>query len=98
MKKRAWEKLDELQRITKLEMQFITLVCRFPEPTVREIAELMGLSHKTVETHRAKVYLKWSVGSTSEILYKAVAFRLVKCPCIKNGQPPDPEAPRPDGP
>ena len=80
------------------------LVCRYPEPTVAEMAEYTGLSPKTVESYRAIVYKRFGVGSTSELLYKAVDHGLVKCPCAKHAagneasRPTGPEAPEPNAP
>ncbi len=45
----------------------------------------MGLSPKTVETHRANAYKKLGVGSTIEILRKAVELGMVRCVCGKGG-------------
>jgi len=81
MEATAQDAPQELERITVREREFIMLVCRFPEPTTAEIAEFMDLSPKTVETHRAKVYRKWEVGSTLDVYHKAVRLGLVKCAC-----------------
>lgn len=70
-----------LALLTDRELEYIKLVCRFPQPTVPEMAELMGLSPKTVETHRAKAFHKLGVASPLELLHKAVVLGLVKCPC-----------------
>lgn len=101
MKAAYWRSPDVSIELTEREVQYILLVCRFPEPTVAEMAEHMELSPKTVETHRAKVYQKLGVGSTSELLYKAVALGLVKCPCARHAtgkeasRPIDPQAHEP---
>ncbi|MEO8587791.1 MAG: LuxR C-terminal-related transcriptional regulator [Flavobacteriales bacterium] len=73
--------LLERYRLTARECEYIVLVCRCPEPTVAEMAEHMDLRPKAVETHRAKVYDKLGVGSTIEVLGKAVQFGLVRCVC-----------------
>lgn len=70
-----------LPLLTDRELEYIKLVCRFPQPTVLEMAEHMGLSPKTVETHRAKAFHKLGVASPLELLHKAVVLGLVKCPC-----------------
>ncbi len=59
----------------------MVLVCRREEPGRAQIAEQMGATEKTVETHRANVYRKWGVHTRLELLYKAVDLGVVACPC-----------------
>lgn len=76
------------------EREYIALVCRFPEPTVEEIAEFMGLSRNTVLTHRRKVYGKLGVHCRLDLYHRAMELGLVLCKCCKQrhgGQGPVPE-------
>ena len=63
------------------QREYIVLVCRPVEPTPAQIAEHMGITEKTVETHRAKVYKKLDVHSRMELLFAAVRLGIVACPC-----------------
>lgn len=69
--------------LTAREREYIALVCRFPEPTVHEIAEYMGLSPNTVLTHRRKVYRKLGVSCRLDLYHRAIALGLVVCRCCQ---------------
>jgi two-component system response regulator FixJ len=44
----------------------------------REIADLLNLSHKTVEVHRAKVMQKMSARTLSQLIRMAMALDILK--------------------
>lgn len=73
----------EAARLTAREREYIVLVCRFPEPTVDEIAEHMQLSRNTVLAHRAKVYRKLGVHCRLDLYHRAIDLGLVLCRCCK---------------
>ena len=68
------------------QVQYIRLVLRSPEPSTDQIAEHMGLSPSTVETHRHNAYKKLEVTTRLELYYKAVELGIIKCACEVFGQ------------
>jgi DNA-binding CsgD family transcriptional regulator len=63
------------------EERYVVLVCRFPKPTVLELAEHMNVSPKTVDKFRDKVYKKMGVNCHSDMDHRAVELGLVQCMC-----------------
>ena len=64
------------------QVQYIRLVLRSPEPSTDQIAEHMGLSPSTVETHRGHAYHKLEVSTRLELYFKAVELGIVECACM----------------
>ncbi len=79
--------------ITAREKEYARLVCRTPEPSVHEVAENMGLSPKTVENHRCKLYRKLGVHTRIEFFYACVMHGIVACCCNKSHTQPGNDAP-----
>lgn len=57
-------------KITKRELQILTLIAQ--EHPTREIAELLGISFNTVETHRKHLLNKFAVKSTVGLIQQAM--------------------------
>ncbi len=49
----------------------------------KEIAAVLGLSVKTVETYRARIMMKLDAHSISELVHFAIYYRLVEIQCPK---------------
>ncbi len=43
--------------------------------TTKEVAFTLGLSHKTIETHRARIMRKMHARSVAELVHMILAFR-----------------------
>jgi two-component system response regulator FixJ len=63
-----------VQRLTRRETQVIELVVEGKANKV--IADELGLSHKTIEVHRARAMEKLRVGSLAELLQLVLGHRL----------------------
>jgi FixJ family two-component response regulator len=65
-------KLDErLSRLTPREHEVFEMMVR--GSSSRQIAAKLGLSHKTVESHRSHILEKMEVGSVSQLIHLTVA-------------------------
>lgn len=72
-------------RLTARQVQLVRLICRCPEPSVHELADLMHCAVKTIEAHRAEVYRKWRVHSRVELMWRALELGVVRCPRCGGG-------------
>jgi len=64
--------LSSIERLTDREMEIFQLIGR--GMVTRIIAAKLGLSVKTVETHRANIKGKLNIGTTTELLQRAVQW------------------------
>lgn len=71
--------------LTGKEVEYVCHVTGPDQPKAIAIADLMGITVKTVETHRASVYFKLRVHSQVQLLYRAVELKLIPCPCCREG-------------
>lgn len=60
----------QLPKITDREMEFLALCCT--ELTYAEVAEQMGISHRTVESYRDSLFAKLGVSSRSSLVIHAL--------------------------
>jgi len=65
-----------LPRLTAREKEILVLIVK--EKTTKEIAETLFLSNKTIETHRANLYLKLSVNNIVGLVKRAIELDLLK--------------------
>lgn len=68
-------------RITAQELRFVVLVCRPDALGQKELPLLMHLSKNQVARIQQDVYARLGVHTRQELLFKAVAFGWVACPC-----------------
>jgi len=75
---RAWRQMlvDRFETLTRREQDILQQVAE--GLSNREIADLLSLSHKTVEVHRAKVMQKMSARTLSQLVRMAMALGILK--------------------
>lgn len=61
--------------LTEREKEILQLIVH--EKTTREIADILNLSEKTIETHRGNIMLKLEVHNIAEMVKKAIMQGLV---------------------
>ena len=61
--------------LTSREIEIVKLIC--DEKTTDEIAELLFISHNTVETHRANILLKIGVKNTAGLVKWAIENEII---------------------
>ncbi|GAB4260245.1 MAG: hypothetical protein Kow0027_27720 [Saprospiraceae bacterium] len=66
------EKLEKLERLTRRERQVLKLISK--GFTSRQIAEKLGISKLTIDTHRKNIQRKLEVSNTVELLKLAMYF------------------------
>ncbi|MBL0127232.1 MAG: response regulator transcription factor [Flavobacteriales bacterium] len=66
-----------LQSITPREMEFLKLVCDEDELTYGQIAQQMGIHHRTVDTFRIGLFEKFHIKSKTGLVLFAMRWRLV---------------------
>lgn len=67
---------DNFHKLSKQE--FIVTYCLMTGATCREIAELMGLSRRTVEGYVQNVHNKWATESKSQLIMKARSIGITR--------------------
>jgi len=65
-------------RVTTREVEIIRLLAE--GKTNKEIAALLGIAVRTVETHRSKIMLKLGCHSLAELIHYAIRHKLVSLP------------------
>ena len=48
--------------------------------TAKEIGSLLGISHKTVETYRERLFLKFGVRNTNQLIYSSIRYSVQNPP------------------
>ena len=84
-------KLIEERQPTPRELEVLELVCR--GHSSKQIAEVLGLSHKTVSTHRMRLMAKAQVHDSISLFRWALEkghIRLGACPAVDRFAPPLP--------
>lgn len=64
-------------RITPREMEFLVNVCSSSEPTYMQIAESMGVHHRTVDNYRISLFEKFGIKSKAGLVLFAFQHGLV---------------------
>lgn len=69
--------------LTGKEVEYIVHATGPDQPKRFTISVRMGITEKTVETHRANAYRKLSVNGVVQLVYRAVELKLIPCPCCR---------------
>jgi DNA-binding NarL/FixJ family response regulator len=72
---KVFEHIDDL---TKRELEFITLVCNDEELTYEQMGKLMGLSVKSVEFIRAKLFNKFKIKTKAGLVLFSYKYKLTE--------------------
>jgi len=64
--------------LSEREAEFLTLVCNNQELTYEHMAEIMGLSLRTVETYRAALFDRFSIKSKVGLVLFSYKYRLTE--------------------
>ena len=72
-----YERERILQSITPREMEFLKLVCDEDELTYGQIAQHMGVHHRTVDNFRIELFEKFHIKSKTGLVLFAMRWRLV---------------------
>lgn len=67
---------DINEKLTPRELEVLELIVQ--EKTTKEIAEILHLSEKTIESHRGNIMLKMDVRNIAGMVRKAIILGLVK--------------------
>lgn len=67
-------RVDDVAQLSDRELEIFSLIGE--GVGTREIARRLGVSPKTVETHRERIKVKLGIGSATELVARAVRFRL----------------------
>ena len=59
-------------------MEFLKNVCAVAEYTYEQIAENMGISRRTVDDYRTKLFEKFNIKSKAGLVLFAVRWKLVE--------------------
>jgi two-component system invasion response regulator UvrY len=62
-------------QLTTKEKEFIGLICS--NLTYKEIADIMGISKRTVDTHRDNLFVKFNINSRSALISHAIDLGLI---------------------
>ncbi|MEW6735012.1 MAG: LuxR C-terminal-related transcriptional regulator [Acidobacteriota bacterium] len=54
--------------------------------TSKEIGELLSISYRTVDAHKANIYLKLGISSATQLIHFAIAIGLVELPVIQTNE------------
>lgn len=68
--------MNEPRKLTRREVEIIRLIAIGRKS--REIAAALGISVKTVETHRANIMNKLALRNIAELIHYAIRERLVE--------------------
>lgn len=80
---------DPIDRLSNRELQVLSLIGR--GMSSREAAEALGLSVKTVETHRQSLKRKLNLATNAQLLQYAINWYASRSrPAAEAGPPPDP--------
>ena len=80
---------DPIDRLSNRELQVLSLIGR--GLSSREAAEALGLSVKTVETHRQSLKRKLNLATNAQLLQYAINWYASRStPPAASGEPPDP--------
>lgn len=62
-------------QLTSKEKEFIGLICS--NLTYKEIADIIGISKRTVDTHRDHLFVKFNINSRSALISHAIDLGLI---------------------
>jgi DNA-binding NarL/FixJ family response regulator len=67
-----------LEQLTDRERQFLKLVCHEEEYTYDQIASLMNVQHRTVDSYRESIFQKFSIKSKTGLVLFVLKHRLME--------------------
>ena len=65
-----------LERLTEREREFLKLVCHEKEYTYEQIADIMGVLHRTVDGYRESIFVKFGVKSKTGLVLFVLRHKL----------------------
>lgn len=68
---------DSLNHLTERETQFVQLVCDEKEYTYEQIADIMGVSRRTVDGYRESVFNKFNIKSKTGLVLLAIRYGII---------------------
>ncbi|MFM1932899.1 MAG: hypothetical protein RL226_2202 [Bacteroidota bacterium] len=68
---------EVLSRITDRELEFLRLVCNKEEPTYEQIADMMGITKRTVDYYRQELFEKFEIKSKVGLVLFAIEHKLL---------------------
>ena len=65
----------ELNKLTDKEIEVIKLICK--QHTNKEIGDILGVSYRTVETHKTNIFVKTNTKNSAGIVLYALKHKLI---------------------